>query len=73
MISKRVGPQQLHSSSHIQIVARGAADLPLSFPAQGNVRRYLPQVVSLNARSRWRRFCLPVPKCEHDGLSASVY
>ena len=73
MISRRVGPQQLHSSSTTQIVAVGAPDLPQSFPAQGKVRPYLPQVAILNGRSRLRRFCLPVPKCEHDGLSAPVY
>lgn len=74
MISRRVRPQHPRSRSHTEIVAGGAADrLPRSFLAQGTVRPYLPQVAILNGRSRFRRFCLPVPKCERDGLSAPVY
>lgn len=48
VISRRVGPQQLRSRSNTQIVAAGAPDLPQSFPAQGKVRTYLPQVAILN-------------------------
>lgn len=51
MTSRRVRPQQLHPSSHTQIVAEGVPDLPQSFPAQGKVRPYLPQVAVLHGRS----------------------
>lgn len=66
MISRRAGPQQLYSNLHAEIVA-GAVQ---SFPAQGKGRIYLPQESLLNGRSREE---VPVPKCEHDGLSAPVY